>query len=249
MPKYRTLTDSQRIQALSLLQGAIKDGWLPHGELTKVAKIFGVSRQAIHVLWKNFGGTDGQPINRSPTNMKRCPKPGRPSRYNREDMRQHVCTIPLRERKTVRSLASALDIPKSTLHDMMRNGGFWAHTSALKPELTEANKYDRVMYALSKVDETTKLFKDMEDEIHVDEKWFYLTRDNKRYYLLDDEPDPHRSVGHKSHIDKVMFLAATARPRWDPNLKQMWEGKIGMWPFAWLEPAQRSSVNRPAGTL
>ena len=29
----------------------------------------------------------------------------------------------------------------------------------------------------------------------------------------------------------------------------MWDGKIGIWPFAHLSPALRSSTNRPAGTL
>ncbi len=89
----------------------------------------------------------------------------------------------------------------------------------------------------------------MEDEIHVDEKWFYLTRDQERYILLDIEQDPKRTVKHKSHIEKVIFLAATAKPRRDPSRKTYWDGKIGIWPFARQEPAKRSSVNRPAGTM
>ena len=31
------------------------------------------------------------------------------------------------------------------------------------------------------------LMKDMEDRIHVNEKWFYLTKDAMKYYLASDE--------------------------------------------------------------
>ena len=60
---------------------------------------------------------------------------------------------------------------------------------------------------------------------------------------------PHRTSKHKSKIQKVMFLCAVARPRYDCNNNQMWDGKIGIWPFARLSPALRASINRPAGTL
>ncbi len=46
-----------------------------------------------------------------------------------------------------------------------------------------------------------------------------------------------------------MFLAATAKPRWDPHRKKYWDGKVGIWPFAKQEPAKKNSKNRPAGTL
>ncbi|KAJ0391779.1 hypothetical protein P43SY_012138 [Pythium insidiosum] len=46
-----------------------------------------------------------------------------------------------------------------------------------------------------------------------------------------------------------MFLVVVARPRWDAHKKQLWDGKIGVWPFVVYEPAQRSSKNRAKGTL
>jgi hypothetical protein len=242
------LTDDQRIRAVSLLQGAVENGQLRHGEISRVAEIFHVSRQAIHKLWKDFGGTAGHPLIRSPQNVKRKPRSGRPRKYSTQDMREHVRTIPLKERKTVRDLAAKLSIPKSTLHDMMQedDNGYRRHSSALKPHLTEVNKVERVLYAIGKVD--GECFKNMEDEVYVDEKWFYLTRDRQNYILLDNEPDPHRTVSHKSHIDKIMFLAATAKPRWDPHTRRMWDGKVGIWPFARIQPAQRTSARRVAGT-
>ena len=64
--------------------------------------------------------------------------------------------------------------------------------------------------------------------------------------LVSDEEAPHRFVKHKSHVEKVMFLVAMARPRMVGNT--YWDGKIGSWPVGKVVLAQRKSVNRPAGT-
>ena len=50
-------------------------------------------------------------------------------------------------------------------------------------------------------------------------------------------------------MTKVMFLCAMAWPQWDTNQNAWFDGKIGIWPFVEKKPAQRRSVNRPAGTL
>ncbi|KAG2794036.1 hypothetical protein PC119_g13738 [Phytophthora cactorum] len=46
-----------------------------------------------------------------------------------------------------------------------------------------------------------------------------------------------------------MFLAAVARPRYDPYKKTKFNGKIGIWPFTEESVAQRSRANRPKGSL
>ncbi|KAF0705573.1 hypothetical protein AaE_014460 [Aphanomyces astaci] len=58
-----------------------------------------------------------------------------------------------------------------------------------------------------------------------------------------------RAAKSKKFITKVMFLAAVARPRYDAHKKQMFDGKIGIWPFVEEVAAVRSSKNRPKGTL
>ena len=54
-------------------------------------------------------------------------------------------------------------------------------------------------------------------------------------------------VKHKSHITKVMFLYAAARPRFNTSLNAWWDGKLGIWPIGDWEPAQRKLKNRPKG--
>ena len=90
------------------------------------------------------------------------------------------------------------------------------HTSSLKPTLTEETKMSRMELALSFVDKNnTSKFENMEDLIHIDEKWFYLMKDGQRFIIAADEEEPYRHVQHKSFLTKIMFLCAVARPRYN----------------------------------
>jgi len=68
------------------------------------------------------------------------------------------------------------------------------------------------------------------DEVHVDEKWFNITQVCRRLYTTPNEENPERQTKHKSHIMKVMFLAAAARPRFNAEGNCTFEGKLGIWP-------------------
>ena len=85
--------------------------------------------------------------------------------------------------------------------------------------------------------------------VHIDEKWFYMTKKSKKYYLLPSEDDPLRSCQSKNFIPKVMFLTAIARPRFDDEGNETFSGKIGVFPLVNVEPAVRRSQYREAGTL
>ena len=76
-----------------------------------------------------------------------------------------------------------------------------------------------------------------------------MTKQTEKYYLLPEEEVPHRTCQSKNFITKVMFLAAMARPRFDDEGNETFSGKIGVFPFVTLQPAQRRSKNRDAGTL
>jgi hypothetical protein len=67
------------------------------------------------------------------------------------------------------------------------------------------------------------------DKIHVDdEKWFWISKVDKKYLLVDGEEElPYRHVRHKNYMEKVMFFSAQARPQWDPTTHSMWDGKLG----------------------
>jgi hypothetical protein len=69
------------------------------------------------------------------------------------------------------------------------------------------------------------------------------------YYLLLEEDITIRAVHNKNYIEKVMFLIAVARTRFDKAEKVTFSGKIGIWPFIKEISASRKSDNRPKGTL
>ncbi|KAF0747407.1 hypothetical protein AaE_007741 [Aphanomyces astaci] len=87
------------------------------------------------------------------------------------------------------------------------------------------------------------------DTVHIDEKWFYMTRIKRMFYLAPGEKPPHRKCKSKRFITKVMFLSAVARPRWNNNTGEWFDGKLRTWHFTEMAPAMRSSRNRPAGTM
>jgi hypothetical protein len=115
--------------------------------------------------------------------------------------------------------------------------------------LTDANKQFRIQYAINNINMNRRLFDSMMDVVHVDEKWFDMKQVNKTYFLANGEAEPHRAAKSKRYIEKVMFLAAVARPRFDTTHNEHFDGKLVIFPFATMVPAQRSSRNRPAGTL
>jgi hypothetical protein len=85
--------------------------------------------------------------------------------------------------------------------------------------LTEANKLLRVFYAANRINtdvvnlDGSMFYHSSDDEVHVDEKWFFLTEIDQGLYLTEaEEKGPDRSTRHKGHILKVMFLTAVARP-------------------------------------
>ncbi len=53
-----------------------------------------------------------------------------------------------------------------------------------------------------------------------------------RYYMANDAASPHREGKSKRFIQKVMFLAAVARPRYDEADYLIFDRKLVVWPFA-----------------
>ncbi|KAK9697940.1 hypothetical protein RND81_08G071200 [Saponaria officinalis] len=76
-----------------------------------------------------------------------------------------------------------------------------------------------------------------------------MTRTTTKFYMLPNEPRPHRACQSKRFISKIMFMEAVARPRYDKDGVVLFDGKIGIFPFIYEAEALRSSKNREKGTL
>ena len=170
--------------------------------------------------------------------------------YPSEFICEGIKNIPLRKRQTQRKLAASLGVSKTTVQRWIVDSTIRVHCNSLKPVLTEENKVAQLIMALEARDpQDPSKFLDMMDHIHVNEKWFFLSRQRERYLLLPEEKNLKRCIKSKLHITKVMFLCAVARPHFNPSANSWWDGKLGIWPIGGWEPAKRASKNRPRGTL
>lgn len=244
------LTLQQRISIYhTLLEGSI-NGKLPKGILQETAARFSVSRLTISRIWHRGRNSIREGKICADVSSRKLGNSG--PKYRERDL-SRMKQIPLRLRKNLRTLAVQLDIPKSTLHDSMKRGAIKVVSSAIKPYLTEENKLDRLRYCIIMINTNSQpgnlRYGNMNEYVHVDEKWFFMTEVDARFYLHPEEELPHRTCKSKRFIAKVMFLTAVARPRWDTSRNQWFDGKIGIWPFVEDVPAKRNSKNRGKGTL
>jgi hypothetical protein len=257
--RYLTRLERQQIAAQLLEETNMATGEpiLAFGAIGRCAKKVGVKAPAISKFWKHMKENFAKGIlTASPVKKK----PSSSLLYCREEISQQISALPHHKRRTLRDMASELGIGKSTLHRVLRSernadGARYIvpHTSSLLPLLTDEHKIARVEYALSKLDLERGVFNSFLQDVHIDEKWFEIAPNRTRVYLTADEKEnnqvPVCKVIHKSHVPKVMFLAATARPRFNDDGECVFDGKIGIWPIVTRERAIRNSVNRPAGTL
>ncbi|ETV69565.1 hypothetical protein H257_14801 [Aphanomyces astaci] len=166
-------------------------------------------------------------------------KKGRSSRNLKHDSAAaRLKLVPKARRTTFRSIAAAMSMPKSILHDYYRRGIFVEYSSSVKPALTDSNKAVQLKWAI--------------DHVHPHDGLCPCRRKvvlRHASYLVPDEAPPHRTVKSKTFITKVMFLSTVARPRWDHDNDEWFDGNIGTWHFMERVPALRGSRNRPAGTM
>lgn len=146
----------------------------------------------------------------------------------------------------------------TTMQKYMKHLNVVSGTSYVKPTLSLFHRWKRLNFILSP-DRIMPLddnqgnyrFKDIKNTVHIDEKWFYVTRGHRRIRKIPgEELHNDETTHHKSHIEKVMFLAVVGVPQEIPTEfgGGYFDGKIGIFPVIDYETAQRNSVNRPAGT-
>ena len=246
--KKKDYTNAQRWAVYNVLLQKSVNGKLGKITTKEVSNLLSINIRTVQRIWKTAKDTPaGVLVDVSQRRKKKCGRKKIPIDI------QKIIDIPLHRRTTLRTLAEALGISYTTLYRRVKEGLIRRHSNALKPHLKEENKVARLRFCLSMLDPHSlnhePKFIDMYNVVHIDEKWFYMTKRSENYYLLPDEDDPVRTCQSKNFIGKVMFLAAMARPRFDDEGNETFSGKIGVFPFVTIQPAQRRSRNRDAGTM
>lgn len=225
--KQKRLTNEDRATIVGCLEIAIrKHGAIPRKEKFYLAERFQVTERSVSAVWKRYEETGCHK-----TLRHNC---GRKPKWNKTHL-DKMLEIPLEFKETLRSLAEALSIPRSSLHSLLRksaiDGTVRRTSSYLKPMLDDFHKLRRAQFVREHIDMETGMFDDMMDKVHIDEKWFYIDKRQRSFYLHKDEPDPHRRCKNKSYLTKVMFMAAVARPRFLTAENKWFNGLIGIFPF------------------
>jgi hypothetical protein len=120
-------------------------------------------------------------------------------------------------------------------------------SSYCKPILTEKNRMERLRFVLNEIDRSDPgnlRFHSQYDRVYIDEKWFRLEmlKTKRKHFINSPQHHPNR-VRSKQDLTQVMFTAAITEPRGDD------EGTLTLMPHVEEVAAQRSSINRPRGTI
>ena len=117
-------------------------------------------------------------------------------------------------------------IAPATVHQVIKKEGILhIHYNKIKPILSKKNKLSCIQYCLNKCNISTGLTtnKPLKNHIHLDEKWFFLTQQPLKCYLLNAKDLP---------------------------LQDKWfDGKIGCYAMAEEQTAKGRSKHYKASTL
>ena len=194
-----------------MLLGHSQDGKIIYGGLGRVEELCGVPRAVLKRLWQKSAETRAHGRVVTADWVSRKKNNHAPQIYDPLEVTTKMKQVKRSKRKTIRALALSLGVSKSSVGKwkLQQDSVIRRHTSPLKPHLTDDHKLARVLYAMDEIDENPQVsvdgesllynYKNMMDRIHVDEKWFFITRDHEGYYLAVDEDEPVRKVHSKLH--------------------------------------------------
>ncbi|KAK1629449.1 hypothetical protein QYE76_003764 [Lolium multiflorum] len=199
----RELPDSHRFAAYIALKALGNDRKIAKADKELVATLLKTSLSTIERIWRKGREQEIKQLEVDVSNQKR----GRCGRKRADLGLSRMPSIPLNKRSTLRALARELGVAYATLQRRFQWGKIRRHTSTLKPALKPENKIARLKFCTSMIDQTTTAeaepsFLSMENIVHIDEKWFDMTKRSRKYYLLPEEQDPVRTIHNKNSIGK-----------------------------------------------
>lgn len=247
--RRKDLTTAEKGFLVNYLLRNSTNGKINHGKLREAMQLCNVSRTTVTRIWAASKKQEEQGQLMVLPNAKSTQP-----RSKRQILDMNLLTsLQLLDRSTIRGVSVGIKISKSTVARWIRCGMIRSHTSAIKPDLTAPNKLLRLRFSLEAIEFNRLLnvfkFKSMYNTVHIDEKWFYITKAKHKFYMGPEEADPHRTTQSKAHIPKVMFMCAVCRPIFGPDGAVIFDGKIGIFPFTEQKKAIRGSKHRPKGTM
>ncbi|XP_057774932.1 uncharacterized protein LOC130993913 [Salvia miltiorrhiza] len=245
----KKIEDNERNKLAQWLLEHSIGGKLHYGAKKEAALLFKVDLKTVWRIWSQVSHQRACGV---PVQVKSIRKGSTYKNKLSIDV-EKVKNLSVLQRSPMRVMSTNLGVSKSMIHKWVKQKKLKPHTSAIKPFLTPLNRLSRLRWSLNQLSSVSDggfiNFQTMYNTIHIDEKWFYLTKTKDRYYLMPDEEEPYRTCKSKRFIDKIMFMCAVARPIIDIDGTVLFDGKLGIYPFTTTEPAKRNSKNRLKGTM
>jgi len=155
---------------------------LQRGAFKAVAKHYPVTETTISRTWSRAFKPFKNNVREWPNNFLTAPvanassqkhRCGRRNKWSKAKFRDAIRKVSKEKRKTYRSTANAMGIPLGTVFRAKKKGWLRSHSNAVKPMLDALNRDKRIRFAAEHVI-SDGFYHDMMDEVHVDEKWFYI---------------------------------------------------------------------------
>ncbi|XP_074277450.1 uncharacterized protein LOC141601085 [Silene latifolia] len=242
----KNLTIDEKEGIVHFLMANSESG-VPHkGKISEAALKWSISRKTVWLWWKRAKEISSDKAVHLPSRML-----GNTNAPTVPINIEMIKSMPFKNRSSMRKIAKKLKVGYGTVQRWVEKGELKKHSNPIHPSLNDSNKLRRLLFSLASiyVEENIVKFKDMSCNVHIDEKWFYLTTTTDNYYIVAGEEPPYRSCQSKRYITKVMFMCAVARPIYGEDGELLFDGKIGVFPFVEQVPAARRSKNREAGTI
>ncbi|XP_074305646.1 uncharacterized protein LOC141640863 [Silene latifolia] len=210
---FKCMTEELRTEVAIYLLQKTNDGKLPFGATREAAERFGLSDRSISNIWK---------LAKKPRLVgdKLDVKSGRIGNKNRKRILpdiEHIKSLDSSKRNTMERVSKNCGVSVGTVHSWVNEGLLKPHSSPLHPKLSDLHKEQRLLHSLkslvvqeildlNSISFTEIIFDEMSNTIHMNEKWFFITSDNEKMYIVEGEEPPYRSCQSKRFLTKDTYI-------------------------------------------
>lgn len=261
VPRPKDLTNDERNLCVQFILQDSSNGKPKRGRLLEAQLKFNISRSTVSRLWRTARDQQAQGLAIHIVSQKM----GRKRDHNMQPNYNTLRAMDVSERGSYRSMVKKMGVSRATLQRWGKAGLFKIFASYIKPSLTADNKFLRLRFSLEYLEldrvMNTLRYSSMHNVVHIDEKWFFITKGKNRYmevfdlsyfkihhwsfwaetltffltyyiyYLALGEKKPYRACKSKRFIGKIMFLCAVSRPILRDDGTVLFDGKIGCFSF------------------
>ena len=228
------LTESQRWQILHEYNRKIASPEPPTQQtiVNNMCNEFNISKSTMYRIVKE-GKKSTEKIDFS--TRARCGRP--PKLNNATDAALRASLIEHSFDASFQELGAAIGVHRTTVSRHAKQNGWRVVKSQLSPRLSEFQMSARLQWAKTHVKSHWTAW------IDLDEKYFQTVSANRPLKIPPSTTPPKVDVQHKSHVPKVLMIAAIAKPSRLYNF----DGKVGLWRVVEEVVAKRKSKNHEKG--